>query len=81
MITQKYIDRAKERAERGLPIGDMCEYCLSSDRKKDNTCGKCGAPMKPLIGYVFGMPIDEEDAAEILNNQFIYAGTAVIPKR
>lgn len=78
MFTQKYLDRSRQRMEKGLPLGDMCEYCHSQDRQKDNSCGKCGAPMKPLLGTVFGIPIEEEDleAAQEYTKNMTWCGTA-----
>jgi predicted amidophosphoribosyltransferase len=84
-IMRKYIERARERMLQHLPLGDCCEYCGVNERQKDDTCGKCGAPMKPFLGLCAGMPIDAEDFAEAQRMfheySFTSSSTAVISYR
>lgn len=78
-LVQKYLNKSRALAEAGYKSYDICEHCGQDCREKDNTCGKCGAPMKPLLGTVFGVPIEPDDYQEVENylNNMQYIGTAI----
>jgi len=79
-ILEKYIKIARDRTLQRLPLGDICEYCQSSARKENDTCGKCGAPMKPIYGYVAGIPIDAEDVIEVQKHLAMFFQGGVVIK-
>lgn len=81
MSILKYVQMAQQREEAGIPLGDICEYCHASARNKEsNCCNKCGAPMKPLLGFVVGIPIEVEDYQQVGRYLFdgMCASTATI---